>query len=128
MLGSRLYLALLVSLACIALDAAQAAAATPARARSSPLRLSSSLDAPEQAQLDMQRANKRADRAALLEADADKTDTSDDDEQPVKRGDHKHKKRCTYIGTFFHRIDCNAPVNSTSIPYAPAEPAATSSK
>lgn len=101
--GSRLYLALLVSLVCIALDAAQAAAATPARTRSSPRRLSSSLDSPEHAELDMHRANKRAVSAALLEDDADKTDTSDDDEQPVKDGEHKHKKRCSYIGTFFHR-------------------------
>ncbi|BGP08638.1 hypothetical protein JCM10049v2_004485 [Rhodotorula toruloides] len=34
-------------------------------------------------------------------------------------------KRCYYIGTFFHRIDCNAPANSTSIPYSHApEPTA----
>ncbi|GAA6052179.1 hypothetical protein JCM3770_000782 [Rhodotorula araucariae] len=33
----------------------------------------------------------------------------------------KHK-RCVYIGTFFHAIDCDAPANSTSIPYAPREP------
>ncbi|BGP40607.1 hypothetical protein JCM10450v2_004602 [Rhodotorula kratochvilovae] len=32
------------------------------------------------------------------------------------------RKRCLYIGTFFHAIDCNAPANSTSIPYAPAAP------
>ncbi|KWU43220.1 hypothetical protein RHOSPDRAFT_35227 [Rhodotorula sp. JG-1b] len=34
-------------------------------------------------------------------------------------------KRCHYIGTFFRRIDCNAPANSTSIPYSHA-PAASS--
>lgn len=101
MLGSRLYLTLLVSLVCIPVYAAQAAAATPARTRSSPRRLSSSLDSPEHAEGDMHRANKRADRAALVEDE--ETDTSEDAEQPVKRGEHKHKKRCTYIGTFFHR-------------------------
>ncbi|GAA5914662.1 hypothetical protein JCM6882_003596 [Rhodosporidiobolus microsporus] len=37
------------------------------------------------------------------------------------------KKRCTYVGTFFHAIDCNAPVNSTAIPYANAVPSSSSS-
>ncbi|BGP40627.1 hypothetical protein JCM10450v2_004622 [Rhodotorula kratochvilovae] len=32
------------------------------------------------------------------------------------------RKRCVYIGTFFHAIDCNAPANSTSIPYSPPAP------
>ncbi|BGP25179.1 hypothetical protein JCM10295v2_004099 [Rhodotorula toruloides] len=30
----------------------------------------------------------------------------------------RKRKRCYYVGTFFHRIDCNAPANSTSIPYS----------
>ncbi|KAM0752370.1 hypothetical protein T439DRAFT_324449 [Meredithblackwellia eburnea MCA 4105] len=34
-------------------------------------------------------------------------------------------KRCMYIGTFFKMIDCNAPANSTEIPFAPKQPAAT---
>ncbi|GAA6059500.1 hypothetical protein JCM10212_002243 [Sporobolomyces blumeae] len=32
---------------------------------------------------------------------------------------HLREKRCKYIGTFFHKIDCNAPANSTRVPYAP---------
>ncbi|GAA5883033.1 hypothetical protein JCM3774_004222 [Rhodotorula dairenensis] len=36
----------------------------------------------------------------------------------------RRPKRCHYIGTFFHRIDCNAPANATSVPYSHA-PAAT---
>ncbi|GAA5981644.1 hypothetical protein JCM11641_003928 [Rhodosporidiobolus odoratus] len=48
----------------------------------------------------------------------------------AKNGDEvrmkkKQKKRCYYIGTFFRRIDCNAPVNSTKIPYAPPQASAT---
>ncbi|GAA6018541.1 hypothetical protein JCM10207_007211 [Rhodosporidiobolus poonsookiae] len=34
------------------------------------------------------------------------------------------RQHCYYVGTFFHLIDCNADVNSTSIPFAP-EPAST---
>ncbi|GAA6018574.1 hypothetical protein JCM10207_007222 [Rhodosporidiobolus poonsookiae] len=34
------------------------------------------------------------------------------------------RQHCYYVGTFFHLIDCNAGVNSTSIPFAP-EPAST---
>ncbi|KPV77855.1 uncharacterized protein RHOBADRAFT_41854 [Rhodotorula graminis WP1] len=38
------------------------------------------------------------------------------------------RKRCIYIGTFFHVIDCNAPTNSTQVPYAPPrEPEQTTS-
>ncbi|BGP32633.1 hypothetical protein JCM10296v2_004414 [Rhodotorula toruloides] len=37
----------------------------------------------------------------------------------------RKRKRCYYVGTFFHRIDCNAPANSTTIPYSHApEPTA----
>ncbi|BGP00034.1 hypothetical protein RTBOTA2_003757 [Rhodotorula toruloides] len=32
----------------------------------------------------------------------------------------RKRKRCYYVRTFFHRIDCNAPANSTSIPYSHA--------
>ncbi|GAA6043882.1 hypothetical protein JCM8097_004282 [Rhodosporidiobolus ruineniae] len=42
-------------------------------------------------------------------------------------GEKKMKRACYYVGTFFHLIDCNAPVNSTSIPFAPAQPKSTSS-
>ncbi|GAA5910745.1 hypothetical protein JCM8208_003552 [Rhodotorula glutinis] len=40
------------------------------------------------------------------------------DSNATPRRSHK-RKRCIYIGTFFHAIDCNAPVNSTQVPYAP---------
>ncbi|GAA5828866.1 hypothetical protein JCM3766R1_003848 [Sporobolomyces carnicolor] len=34
----------------------------------------------------------------------------------------RKSKRCFYIGTFFQKIDCNAPANSTKVPYAAPVP------
>ncbi|GAA5939537.1 hypothetical protein JCM1841_005515 [Sporobolomyces salmonicolor] len=33
-------------------------------------------------------------------------------------GTRRRRKRCYYVGTFFHRIDCNAAADSTSVPYS----------
>ncbi|GAA5851732.1 hypothetical protein JCM8547_001189 [Rhodosporidiobolus lusitaniae] len=34
----------------------------------------------------------------------------------------RQKRKCYYVGTFFHLIDCNAGVNTTQIPYASVQP------
>ncbi|GAA5987672.1 hypothetical protein JCM10908_007164 [Rhodotorula pacifica] len=41
-------------------------------------------------------------------------------QEQIALSSKKRHKRCHYIGTFFRRIDCNAPANSTSIPYSHA--------
>ncbi|BGP16805.1 hypothetical protein JCM10213_004653 [Rhodosporidiobolus nylandii] len=46
----------------------------------------------------------------------------------LKRRAEKGKRRCYYVGTFFHLIDCNAPANSTRIPYAPSASATAATK
>ncbi|BGP62879.1 hypothetical protein NBRC10512_001098 [Rhodotorula toruloides] len=68
----------------------------------------------------------RSDRASLA-ASSDQAVTAQE-KQLVETGHSslvRKRKRCYYVGTFFHRIDCNAPANSTSVPYSHApEPTA----
>ncbi|TNY21868.1 hypothetical protein DMC30DRAFT_445769 [Rhodotorula diobovata] len=49
------------------------------------------------------------------------TESSPDDElaSAAQTLPSTKSKRCVYIGTFFHVIDCNAPVNLTQVPNAP---------
>ncbi|GAA5963685.1 hypothetical protein JCM21900_001978 [Sporobolomyces salmonicolor] len=37
---------------------------------------------------------------------------------PGEAGARRRRKRCYYVGTFFHRIACNAAADSTSVPYS----------
>ncbi|BGO91964.1 hypothetical protein NBRC10512_001083 [Rhodotorula toruloides] len=64
---------------------------------------------------------------ASLAASSDQAATAQEKQlvEAVPSSASRKRKRCYYIGTFFHRIDCNAPANSTSIPYSHApEPTA----
>ncbi|GAA5851085.1 hypothetical protein JCM9279_000315 [Rhodotorula babjevae] len=58
-----------------------------------------------------------------LARQADAAPASPDEQAPAADSgsmtSSQKRRRCIYIGTFFHVIDCNAPVSSTQVPYAP---------